>query len=94
MLLVTVAVIRYSILDSQPDVISHPLVGPALKVADQLLTWDQEDEMETAPRLRVLFEADVTKLVSSYLCMQNCGTTAIRYSWEVLQFNMRLLFLL
>ena len=59
----------YSILDSQPDVTSHPLVGPALRVADQLLTWDQEGEMARGPHVRVLFEADVTKLASSYLCM-------------------------
>ena len=77
----------YSILDSQPDVTSHPLVGPALRVADQLLTWDQEGEMARGPHVRVLFEADVTKLASSYLCMQNCGTTAIRYCWEVLLHN-------
>jgi len=33
--------------------------------------------------LRVIFESAVGEMTTSHLEMENCGTTAIYYSWQV-----------
>ena len=88
-----------SILDLQPDVTSRPIVGPALRVGGHMLKWEgppsegeghtaKEGEREWNPSrqpldIRVLFEAGVGEKATSHLLMENCGTAAVYYSWQV-----------
>ena len=83
-----------SILDVHPDVVTPPVVGPALKLNEQLLKW----EGESSPALegsggkdnievRVLFETDALKEpVSSRLSLQNIGTTSLYFNWKVVSY--------
>ena len=80
---------RITSLDMLPDTFTHPLVGPALTIRNHLLKWEGAPSGETSSELvhfRVLFEAGIEE-VTSCLDMQNSGTTAIYYSWKVIQYT-------
>lgn len=72
-----------------PDTFSHPIVGPALMIRGHLLKWEGapsspgvKNNVEPVD-LRVTFESEVDEQVTSHLSMENIGTTAIYFSWEV-----------
>ena len=73
------------------NVIPETLVGPALKIRGHLLKWEgppkhdfQTSQTGSEPvDFRLTFESGVEEEVTSCLPMENCGTTAIYYSWKV-----------
>ena len=82
---------RVSPLDGLPDAFTQPLMGPALTIRGHLLKWEgpPKPDLKSGPTgsepvdLRVTFESGVEDEVTSHLEMENCGTTAIYYSWKV-----------
>ena len=53
-------------------------------VASQLQLQFQQEYIHKQPtELRVNFEGKPKKMTTSYLEMENCGTTAVYYSWQV-----------
>ena len=77
--------------DVLPGTLSRPVVGPALKIREQLFKWEgvpthdsQTGQTGSKPvDFRVAFESGVEEEVTSCLLMANCGTTVIYYSWKV-----------
>ena len=69
----------------QRDVTTQPILGPALRVGQQLLQWEGPPtaKAQNPLEVRVLFESSVGERITSHLDMENCGTTAIYYSWQV-----------
>ena len=80
----------HSTLDLQPNVCNLPAIGPALKIDTCLVKWEglpdtQGDQPCGEPlEFRVLLEAGLGEMTTSHLQLENCGTTAIYYSWQVL----------
>ena len=71
-----------------PETYSHPLMGPALTVDGHLLKWEGPPRPGSKSSLepvdvRVTFESGVEEEVTSYLTMENSGTSSIYYSWKV-----------
>ena len=74
-------------------------MGPALRVEGHTLKWEgppSENEAQAAEEgesgrdpwqqplgIRVLFEARVEEKAASRLLLENCGTTAVYYAWQV-----------
>ena len=79
---------RVTSLDMLPDTFCQPIVGPALTIRGHLLKWegapspDLENNSEPVD-LRVTFESGVEEEITSHLAMENSGTTAIYFSWQV-----------
>lgn len=74
-------------MDTHPDVVAPPLVGPALQIQDQLYTWfGEEGEVggATKTQLRVLFEIGIQELSMNQILLENVGTVAISFSWKVI----------
>ena len=77
--------------DVVPEMFPQSLEGPALKIRDHLLKWEgapkphvQTSQTRSEPvEFRLMFESGVEEEVTSCLPMENCGTTAIYYSWKV-----------
>ena len=77
--------------DVVPEMFPQPLEGPALNIRDHLLKWEgapkphvQTSQTRSEPvEFRLMFESGVEEEVTSCLPMENCGTTAIYYSWKV-----------
>ena len=77
--------------DVVPETFPQSLEGPALKIRDHLLKWEgapkphvQTSQTRSEPvEFRLMFESGVEEEVTSCLPMENCGTTAIYYSWKV-----------
>ena len=60
------------------------LVNLPSPVASQLQCQFQEEYIHKQPtELRVNFEGKPNKMASSFLEMENCGTAAVYYSWQV-----------
>lgn len=76
-----------SLLASHPDVVTPPIIGPALLINEQLLTWELEREgerhQEERIETRVLFETGVKELSKRNITLTNTGTVVIRYTWKV-----------
>lgn len=66
-----------------PDVTPSPIVGPALSLAGQLLRWEEPGGEGEGLCERVLLESEVGEMSTSHLDMENTGTTAIYYAWQV-----------
>ena len=74
--------------DVVPEMFPQSLEGPALNIRDHLLKWEKSHVQTSQTRLepvefRLMFESGVEEEVTSCLPMENCGTTAIYYSWKV-----------
>ena len=79
---------RAAPLDGLPDAFTQPIVGPALMIRGHLLKWaglpQPDGRTGSEPvDLRVTFESGVEEAATTHLEMENCGTTAIYYSWKV-----------
>lgn len=140
--IVHVSFVCRSLLDLQPDVMHQPVIGPALRVGEHLLTWKgpppsrsaalqpssklalhgRATQSESALKLtskaqltstsslmdlpspiasqlqlefqqkyvyqqpielRVNFQGKPNEITASFLEMENCGTAAVYYSWQV-----------
>ncbi len=66
-----------------PDVASQPIIGPALALAGQLLQWEEPGGRGEGVCERVVLESGVGEMATTHLAMENTGTTAIYYSWQV-----------
>ena len=75
-------------MDVVQETFPQPLVGPGLKIRGHLLKWDgaPKPDLQTGYEpvdFRLTFESGVEEEVTSCLPMENCGTTAIYFSWTV-----------
>ncbi|CAI8052491.1 MYCBP-associated protein, partial [Geodia barretti] len=74
--------------DVVPEMFPQSLEGPALNIRDHLLKWEKSHVQTSQTRsepveFRLMFESGVEEEeVTSCLPMENCGTTAIYYSWK------------
>ncbi len=68
-----------------PDVAPQPIFGPTLRLATKLLRWEEPGGRgeRKGVRERVLLESGVGEMTTSYLAMENTGTTALYFSWQV-----------
>ncbi|KAL5516236.1 hypothetical protein EMCRGX_G001519 [Ephydatia muelleri] len=76
-----------STLDLQPIVCSLPAVGPALRIGAHLVKWEGPpdttlQQAQDPLEFRVLLEAGLDEMATSHLRLENCGTTAVYYSWQ------------
>ena len=80
----------------EPEAYSQPVVGPALRIGKAELKWEEPNSIsKSAERrskstkhlspvdARVVFEAGIDELTTSFMEMENFGTTAVYYSWHV-----------
>lgn len=78
-----------SILDVHPDVVTPPIIGPAMKLDQHLLKWAGEGGGSSVSlgngglSLRIIFDTGIQEPSLSHVNMENCGTVAIYYSWKV-----------
>ena len=53
-----------------------------------MLKWVKEEDQrdKTAKTTYILIEGFVNETACGHICLNNCGTTVIKYSWTVSQF--------
>ncbi|XP_028821564.1 MYCBP-associated protein-like isoform X3 [Denticeps clupeoides] len=67
------------------DVVTEPLLVPALRFCGQLSCWTGSSPLHRGAvgiRARLMFEAEVGLSVNSHVELQNEGSTAIYYNWQ------------
>ena len=77
-------------MDVYPDVSTPPITGPALKVKDHLLVWNESSNDDI--QIRVIFDAGVNELAKNEITLKNCGTVGITFSWTVSMIQLTLFF--